>query len=149
VRWRAILLIAALSLAPPVSAQDQPCTGADLGITDEDLSSAELAFVAKRFLLVCHLRSSDQTLRELRLFSKPSLDSKVEPVGLVRHVDMFVDQLVTGDGEQFLGGKVMTPKRCPLVQFVLPDGTGGTTVVDRWYMLSTDLDCSLKQPGEQ
>ena len=67
----------------------------------------------------------------------------------VRYVDIFVDQLVMTDGVQFLGGTVYTPTRCPLVQRMMPDGNGGTKLVYYWYMLSTDLACELKQPGQE
>lgn len=130
-------------------AQNQPCHGTDGGVSDEGPSADQLAYIAKRFELVCNTRNPEQRLKTLHLFTEPNLKSAVADAPMAAYVDMIVDQMVSVDGEQFLGGSVFTPTRCPLVQFELPDGKGGTKLFDHWYMLATDLDCHLKQPGEE
>ena len=147
----ALLAIAALFITSPTIAQDQPCLGADSGISDAEPSPDELAYIAKRFELVCHTRNPEQGLRPLRLFTEPNLKSAISTVmesPMTVDVDMFVDHLVEADGEQFLGGTVFAPTRCPVVQFDVPDGKGAEAHFDHWYMLATDLDCELRQPGE-
>ena len=148
-RVKALLSLLELFLASPVMAQDQPCQGVDGGVYDVGPTEDQLAYIAKRFELVCNSRNPEQGLKSLHLFTEPNMKSAIADAPMAAYFDMIVDQMVATDGEQFLGGWVFTPTRCPLVQFVLPDGKGGTKRVDHWFMLATDLNCLLKQPGEE
>jgi hypothetical protein len=145
----ALLSTISLLLTQPAFAELAPCSGKDGGVSRGDLSTEQRAYVAKRFLLSCHTRNSEEGRKPLRLFTEPNLNSAVKNPPEVVYVDVFVDQLVKVEGDQFLGGTVLTPSRCPLVQFVVPDANGGGKHFDHWFMLSTDLACELIQPGQE
>ncbi|MCW3781860.1 hypothetical protein [Defluviimonas salinarum] len=141
-----LAVVGCLTLTGANVAHGAPCWGGS--VTKLEPTPEQKTQIAQRFALVCRTRTP-QTGQPIRLFTLPDRTAIYDPERAPTYVDLVVSEIVQSGPDQFLGGAVGTTNRCPALTRVETDADGKEVTLNHWYLLSADLYCELKQPGEE